>query len=357
MRALVVHPGPAWATADVYRGWVRGLIANGVNVREFNLDDRLAFYSNSGIVIPTERCDSCGRDDEFVKWFDSDADVVRAVGQGLHAACYQFDPDVVLVISAAFLPAYVYDVIRQRSRTKVVIVHTESPYEDERQMLLAGHADVHLLNDPTNLERWRTVNASTWYVPHSYDPTVHTPGPSRFDHDVVWVGTAGNTFESRTRFMERVDWSGIDVGLGGLWQGLDDDSPLVPLVMDGMGECVDNDVTVELLRGARMTFNLYRSDGIDGSFAGGWAMGPREVEAVSTGCFMARHSPPNHGGEGDEILPMLPRFTDPDELGDIVRHYLAHPDRRTELAAAARAAVADRTFEHHAADLLRRLNP
>lgn len=357
MRAIVVHPGPAWSTADVYRGWVRGLTANGVDVREFNLDDRLAFYSNSGIVVPADTtCESCGRDDEFVKWFDSDVDVVRAVGQGLHAACYQFRPDVVVVISAAFLPTYVYDIIRAAG-TRVVIVHTESPYEDERQIDIAAHADVNLINDPTNLERWRQANPSTWYVPHAYDPAVHHPGPSRFDLDVVWVGTAGNTFESRTRFMEAVDWSGANVGLGGLWQGLDDDSPLRPLILDGMGECVDNDVTTELYRGSRMSFNLYRSDGIDGSFDGGWAMGPREVEVVATGCLLARHSPADHGGEGDEILPMLPTFIEPGELTDIVRHYMAHPDRRSDLAAAAYAAIAERTFENHAADLLRRLTP
>jgi hypothetical protein len=91
-------------------------------------------------------------------------------------------------------------------------------------------------------------------------------------------------------------------------------------------------------------------------FAGGWAMGPREVEACATGIFLARHSPVDHGGEGDAVLPMLPTFTEPDELGDIVAHYLAHSDARLEAATAARAAVADRTFEHHAATMLQALD-
>jgi hypothetical protein len=355
VKAIVVHPGPAWSTADVYRGWVRGLVANGVEVQEFNLDDRLAFYDQSGMVAKDDdACPSCGRDETFYKWFHDQADVAKAVGNGLHSACYQAQPDIVLVISAAFVPVWYYDIIR-RNGSKVVVVHTESPYEDERQLVVAPHADVNLINDPANIERWRSV-APTWYVPHSYDPAVHHPGPSRFDLDVCWIGTAGHTFPSRMHFMEKVQWPNERVGLGGLWQGLADDSPLQSFLLHDLDECLDNDDTTEVYRGSKMSFNLYRSDGTDDSFAGGWAMGPREVELAATGCFQLRHSPPDHGGEGDEVLPMLPTFTQPGELSELMDYFLRHDDQRRQLADDARAAIADRTFEAQAAKLLRRLN-
>jgi spore maturation protein CgeB len=344
VKAIVVHPGHDYSTADVYRGWMRGLAANGVDVRPFNLGERLTFYGGAHLKAP---------DGEFRAWFDDPADVARAVGHGLHSACYQFQPDVVVVISAAYLPVYVYDMIRERG-SKVVVIHTESPYEDRRQLFVAPHADVNLINDPTHLDLWR-AEAPTWYLPHAYDPTVHRPGPSNWDFDVAWVGTAGDMFPARTRFLEAVEWGSASVALAGMWRG-DENSPLARYFLDGMTLCVDNDTTVDLYRGSRITFNLYRCDGTDDLYSGAWAMGPREVEAAATGIFLARHSPTDHGGEGDEVLSMLPTFTEPGELTEILAHYLAHPAQREQLAARARAAVADRTFEAHAAQLLQRLD-
>ncbi len=57
-------------------------------------------------------------------------------------------------------------------------------------------------------------------------------------------------------------------------------------------------------------------------------------------------------GESDELFPMLPAFTDPAEAGEQVRWLLADDDRRADLGAQARKAIADRTFHHHAAQLL-----
>ena len=84
----------------------------------------------------------------------------------------------------------------------------------------------------------------------------------------------------------------------------------------------------------------------------GWAMGPREVEAAACGGFFLR----DPRGEGDEVLSMLPTFTSPAEASDLLRYYLARPDERTDLALKAREAVAGRTFDAHAANLLRWLS-
>jgi len=84
----------------------------------------------------------------------------------------------------------------------------------------------------------------------------------------------------------------------------------------------------------------------------GWACGPREVEMAACGTFFLREP----RGEGDEVLDMLPTFSSPAEASELVRHWLARPDERQALADKARAAVADRTFDHHEAVLLRLLN-
>lgn len=341
---LVVHPGPAWSVADVHRGWVRGLRANGIQTAEFDTGLRLQFYDNAHLQ---------SSDGEWIKPYGL-ADVARIIANGIHAACYQFLPDVVLVISARFVPSFTYDICR-RNGARVVVVHTESPYEDDEQLLIAGDVDLNLINDPTNIEAWRR-HGPTEYQPHAYDPAVHRPLVNPMHPlDFVWIGTAGSTFPSRTRFFEKVDWTGVDAAFGGLWQGTDPDSPILSHVLHGMDECVDNDTTTRLYQLSAMTANLYRAEANSDQLRGGWAMGPREVEAAATGCFLARHSPPDHGGEGDDVLPMLPRFTEPGELTDIIRHYRDHPADRQRLANEARAAIADRTFENHAAQLLRRL--
>ena len=45
MRAVVVAPGPDFSVQDVYRGWCTGLLEIGVDVVEFNLNDRLGFFT------------------------------------------------------------------------------------------------------------------------------------------------------------------------------------------------------------------------------------------------------------------------------------------------------------------------
>ena len=78
-------------------------------------------------------------------------------------------------------------------------------------------------------------------------------------------------------------------------------------------------------------------------------MGPREVELAACGTFFARES----RAEGDGLFPMLPTFTEPTELADIIRWALTHPDERFAAAQQARAAIVDRTFDNHAAQLLK----
>jgi hypothetical protein len=58
-------------------------------------------------------------------------------------------------------------------------------------------------------------------------------------------------------------------------------------------------------------------------------------------------------GESDDVLPMLPTFTDPTDACQQLRWWLTHPKARERATAKARLAVADRTFANHAAELLR----
>ena len=51
MKVLIVHPGPSFSVQDVYRGWIRGLRANGVTVRECRIDADLTVFGACDLTI------------------------------------------------------------------------------------------------------------------------------------------------------------------------------------------------------------------------------------------------------------------------------------------------------------------
>jgi len=338
VKVLVVHPGPNFSVADVYTGLVKGLRANGAEVGELNLDDRLTFYETAMVKQ---------RNGRYRKALNRD-DAITMAAAGIELSCYRWWPDVIVVVSGMFIPPIVWGVLARRPH-HTVLWCTESPYEDSQQAQPARYVDTVILNDPTNIEQMRAVNPRTWYMPHSYDPDLHFPGPAESDpefvSDFAFVGTG---FPSRIEFFEKVDWSGIDAKFAGNWTRVTDDSPIKPLLMHERGLCCDNADTARLYRSAKVTANVYRKEINPGGTADGWAIGPREVELAACGSFFMREP----RGEGDGLFPMLPTFTTPVEFQDALRWWLAHPDERESAAAQARAAIADRTFTNAAARLL-----
>jgi hypothetical protein len=240
------------------------------------------------------------------------------------------------------------DIMRDRHR-HVVLLCTESPYEDEAQLQKAAWYDGVVLNDPTNLDAFAEVcDGPALYAPHAYDPAVHYRAPAKRHADVSWIGTC---YPSRTAFLEQVDWSGLDVSFGGNFK--DAPESLLRFVSHEPEECVDNDVTAEVYRGSLASFNIYRTEtnGQLSDSADGYSMGPREVEMARCGLFFCRQSRP----ESDEVFPMLPTFSDPQELGDQLRWAIANPEARMMAVERAFAAVEDRTFPNNARALLQAL--
>lgn len=338
MKILAAHPGPSFSVHDVYVGWVDALRQLGHQVAEFNLSSRLTFYDAALLEA----------DGQTHKALTSEQAQELAVN-GLYAALYKMRPDVLLAVSAFFYPAELLDLARSYG-TRVVVLHTESPYEDGRQLKTAEHADLNLINDPTNILEF-SARGRTIYVPHSYRPGVHRPGPAddKLAADLAFVGTG---YASRIEFLEAMDLTGLDVLLAGNWQQLDEHSSLRGALAHDPDECLDNEQTAQVYRSAAVGLNLYRREAEADELSAGWSMGPREVEMAACGMFFLRDSRP----EGDQVLPMLPTFDSPQEAGEQLRYWLARPDARRDVAEAARAAVADRTFTNRAAELVRLLS-
>lgn len=335
MRILTVEPGPAFSVADVHRGWLRAFQRTGNQTRNFNLADRINFCENAirGKVSEAEKGHVAA----------------RMVAEQLRATCFDYWPDLIVIFSAFLVPPETFDIIRSRG-IRIAVILTESPYEDPSQQPIAARSDLAFINDPTNLEQYRQTQPNTWYSPQAYDPEVHYRRPVADDlrSDFAWVGTA---FPSRIAFFEQVDWTGIDVALAGNWQQLDPNSPLQNFLVHDSEACFSNDATADLYSSTHVSANLYRKESAEG-FDVGWAMGPREIELAATGTFFLREPRP----ESDQILSMLPSFTTPEEFGEKLRWFLAHPEQREQAALKARTAVADRTFDNNVKHLLDRVS-
>ena len=334
MRAVVVRPGPSFSVEDVATGWIEGLRANGVHVTEFDTGAATTYHEGAlkamGIDDPEQAC--------------------LMASANLRQTCFDVMPDLLLVISSFLIAPAAYDIIRSRG-IKVVSVLTESPYEDDAQVPIAGFCDAVLVNDPTNLDLFRKVNPQTWYQPHCYRPEIHRPGNPGPDYasDFCFVGTG---YPGRVEFFEACDFDGIDVALAGNWQALGAMSPLIPHLTHPRAQCVDNAEAVKLYQATKASVNVYRTEAQRAELVTGWAMGPREVELAAAGTFFLTEE----RGENREVLPMLPTFDGPEDFTDKLRWWLAHEAERTEAATKAREAVADRTFDRAAAELLRRLS-
>ncbi|MEJ7763884.1 MAG: glycosyltransferase [Acidimicrobiales bacterium] len=336
MRILVVWPGASWATADVARGWADGLEQAGADVVRFRLDQRIEWLERH----LTE--DECRAPDAAKR-------VRYQAAESLAGALYEHRPDLTVVVDGKDIPPDVWQRIRARGE-RVALVHTEAPYEMGRIESMHWCADVHLVNDPVGVEPLLKHTPHAFYAPHSYYPAVHYPEDKPKDHEVVFVGSG---FAGRAAFLGAVDWQTVGrLTLAGHWRSPGAELPdhLAPFVAD-LPEPLPNAQTAHLYRTSKVGLNLYRTDHVEDAAADGWAVGPREVEMAACGLFFLRQPRP----EGDALFPMLPTFDSPEELTDLAAWWLAHDDAREEAAAAARSAVADRTFERLAATLLRRL--
>lgn len=334
MRVLVIHPGADFSVADVHRGYVKGLRALGADVAEYNMNDRLVFFAN---------CLIGGKKIEGQQ-------IVEHAALGIHGKMWEWWPDLVVIISGFYVLPITWRILHARPH-KTAVICTESPYEDDRQLSLVEQAepDVVILNDPVNIDRFRALHKTVDYLPHCYDPDIHYPTDTVPTVDFSFVGTG---YPSRIRLFEQVDWHGINVKFAGHWKGLTKESPLASSLISAPDECYANEDAADLYRTSRMSANLYRGkDPIEANHPDlqeGWAVGPREIELAACGIPFLRES----RGEGDELFPMLPTFTEPDEFEEKLRWWLAHERQRVTAASAARAAVQDRKFDSNARRLL-----
>lgn len=347
-----MHPGADYAVSDVYDGLLPALQTRGVEVVPYGLSNRIAraaswlfgAWEASG-SDPTNR--------------PTDADVAYQASLGALERALRLNVDWTIVVSAMFFHPDVAIMLR-RAGQKVAALLTESPYQSEAEMRLLQWVDVAWTNERTCVEPYRQVNPNVFYLPHAYDPRRHTRDemqctPSQAEghvdatpsHDVVFIGTP---FPERVELLEAVDWTGIDLGLYGLWdEGLRADSPLRPYVHEGI---VPNEMAAALYRRAKIGLNLYRTSR---DFDSGLhieraeSLNPRALELAACGCFQVS----SWRAEVWEMFGSnVVTFDDAADLASAIRSYLPNESARQYMADEARRTVRGQTFAQRAEQVL-----
>lgn len=323
MRILFVWPVCTFSIWDVARGYRAAFarIVGEENVRDYHLNRRTEYHRRA--LAP----DLGPIPDVTI--------LAKQASESVLAEAMYFNADVVFIVSGLnFHPIGTW--LLNKAGIHAAAILTESPYDDTNQ---ADWVSVYptmsvFTNEVTSAQKYG------WnYLPHSYDPEVHyRREPEMQDEcDVLMIGTG---WDERQKLLEAVDWSGIDIRIYGVWPNLTDKSPIYNMVWP---VCIDNLKVPALYSAAKICLNFHR-------FAdGAQSLNPRAFEIAACGTFQLS----DYRMELREVFDFsVPTFSGPEELGELVRYYLAHDVDRRHLAAKSKEAVSDCTFDSRAADAM-----
>jgi hypothetical protein len=346
MKILVIEPGASWSTADVATGLYDGLERQGVTLLRYRLAQRIE-RSNRWLYAAWRKAKRTNPTIEK----PNTADVFYQAGVGALEMALHHQVDVVLVVSAMFLHPNVI-VLMKRAGLRVVVLFTESPYDLKKELDVAALVDACWTNERSSLRAFRAVQPLSGYLPHGWHPDRHRPGAQPGDaqvhaHDVVFVGSA---FQERIDWLAAIDWTGIDLGLYGMWDALAKKHPLQRFVRGGI---VDNAATSALYRRATIGLNLYRTSIGWGPTAAhithAESLNPRAYELAACGVF---HLSTDRAEVGEIFGGLVPTFDTPAEAAQLVREWLANPEGRQVHADALPACVADASWTARAAHVV-----
>jgi hypothetical protein len=326
MKLLVVHPGASWSTHDVHVGLVEGLRANGVPLAEFRLDTRIA-RAHDFLHFLWRRQKKAAPGQSWPK--PSSGDVLYQASQGIIERALERGCTDIVVVSAMFLLPDRIELAR-RAGLRVWLLCTETPYDLEDELRIAGLVDGVWTHERAAIEAFRGVNAQAAYLPHAWRRGVHDK-PASTEAPLADVLFCGSFFDERIKFFEAIDWTGIDLAIYGGSEMLPTKSPLKRFVR---GNIVPNDQVVDLARRSRIVMNLFRSapQGVAAE-----SLNPRCYEMAAARVCMVSDA----RAEVSEFFgASVPTFSTPEEAGALIRALLADSARREALAAQAAEAVA-----------------
>jgi hypothetical protein len=345
-RILLVHPGASWSTADVYEGLLYGLRHHGMVVDQYRLDTRIPASAYALRALWRQKKHS---EPDLAK--PNQADIIYHAGVGALEMALRLHADIVLVVSAMLLHPDIVGMMKQAG-LRVVVLFTESPYDEEKEFRIAAMVDGGWTTERTSLPAFRAINPNMGYLQHGWHPEKHYVAARRAgdlpSHDVVFVGSG---FAERITWFNAIDWTGIDLGLYGNW---DEDLGLKPEVQACVkGKPIGNETASALYRRAKVGLNLYRR-------SKGWgrnvaritradSLSPRAYELAACGAF---HLSEDRAEVREVFGDLVPTFSTPLEAAALIRLWLKDAEGRARIAAQLPACVAESSWVSRAATVI-----
>lgn len=337
MRVLVVAPGHAFSTIDVFDGLVYGLRSHGVDTKTFPLHETLEIVAV--MIEHTKRANA-------LPAYPSPHDMACA---GIPGLCMAYGITHCIVVNGENVPPSIPATLR-RGGIVTALLCTESPYQTTtRERYMSRLYDVTFTNERAALPLFtETPAARVFYLPHAYHPERHTrDGAQGEAADVFFCGTR---FPERAALLDGVDWSGIAFHDRTVWLS-DGEDPLITL-----SRTMPNTEVAAHYRSARISLNHHRTTGdlraqtqISDPVQ---SLGPRAYEIPACGGFMLCDD--SRAELRDVFGDTVPTYDagDPASLERQIRHYLTHPDQRDALRDAQYEAVRPHHWRARAASIL-----
>jgi hypothetical protein len=326
LRVLVVGAGTSFSTKDVEQGLLKGLRSHGAECYVYSLERRLDLAVEWLRWLWTDR----GKlPEDKPSWADA---LYRAGVEALEMAL-RFQVDWVIVISAMFLHPDVLVLLR-RAGVHVGIVFTESPYQDAEQANVASAVDV----------CWTNERSSVAYLRgHPHAARRSRPGGTDARRGVRRHWLAGALRPAARRRLERHRPGPV--------------RRVEParLALETAGVCALG-LHRQSSDSCPVSSGHHRPEPVP-PIARFWAqalvhaesLNPRAYELAACGVFHLS----DQRVEGQEIFgDAVPTFTDADQLGALIREYLADPEGRAVHAQRARQAIRPHTYAARAAQLV-----
>lgn len=345
MKLLVCHPGASWSTADVHAGLRYGLERHGVEIIDYALDGRISYAGSTLHALARKKRKEFPN---FPK--PTRADVIYQASTGALERALRHRVDAVVVVSAMYFHPDVMIMLRE-AKKPVCVLFTESPYDLEQELKVAAIVDGCWTCERSVVSEFLKVNPRSAYLPHGWHPARHRPdhaiNSNARAHDVVFVGSG---FRERVAWLKSVNWTGIDLGLYGVWDSVPKNDPICRYMPLGNDAPITNDLAVSLYRNAKIGLNLYRQSkgfGPNAPFIDhAESINPRGYELAACGAF---HISEYRQEVAETFGENVPTFRTTHEAETLIRRYLDDENERQRLARNLPACVAESSWVERAA--------
>lgn len=274
------------------------------------------------------------------------------LGQAVLLAAEEFKPHLVLALAQAPLPAEVVDRLSRLGAVTAFWFVEDFRMRPYFREVAAAYDHFFHIQGRAMEAQLRGLGANGHHLPLAAHPPVHRPLELSEPEAERWgarVGFMGEGYPNRVRILGSL--AGRIEGLRVWGTGWPDQGRLARLVGED-GRRLEPEEVVRVYNACQVVLNLPSSDRASADPSAMDFVNPRTFEVAACGGFQLVQ---RSSALARVLLPEVDVavFNDEGELAGLIEHYLAHPQQRSDVAAAGRRRVlTEHTYYHRMDHLL-----